>query len=298
MDKMANNFLVRELIFLGLLVIAGFYVVSNYFGFLEDIVIIRNILIAFLVVFDVLLFFSLVVKKAWLVSDIFNFISFLMIGLFIVDYVYIKMDSYIVQLSIMMYLAVTLFFAFVERSFRRKSSVRRKRRKKAKSSNPELAFMKRKARTRMARIDAKKAAKDIQKKKAAADNVTTSKKPVAGACAKPTVAMKAPAAVSPLRSAVSSTAASKPCYPTVRSSAPDKLVQNHIHDNVVNYNVSGKTKDGRTILVGSSGGKRIHRANCIIASRIPKEKRRIFYSREPAVRAGFSPCAVCLPFNE
>jgi hypothetical protein len=295
---MANNVIVRELIFLGLLVIAGFYVVSNYFGFLEDIEIIRNILIGFLLVFDILLFFSLVVKKAWLVSDIFNFIAFLMIGLFIVDYFYIRMDSYIVQLSIMMYLAVTLFFAFIERSFRRKVNSRRKRRKKAKSSNPELAFMKRKARAKMARIDAAKATKKDQRTKAVAGNVSTSERPVAGASAKPAAAMKAPAATSSSSPTVPSSVVSRTSHMPAAQSAPDKLVQNHIHDNVVNYNLRSKTEDKRTILVGSSGGKRIHRANCIIAARIPRQKRRIFYSREPAVRAGFSPCAVCLPFNE
>ena len=78
---------------------------------------------------------------------------------------------------------------------------------------------------------------------------------------------------------------------------PTKVVQNEIHDNVVNINVD-KDEKGRPIIIGSKTGKKVHRPDCIIAMKIPKEKRLIFHDKLSCVKAGYSGCSVCLPFEK
>ena len=57
-----------------------------------------------------------------------------------------------------------------------------------------------------------------------------------------------------------------------------------------------KKKDKNIYLV-SKGGKKIHNPNCMIAQRIPKEKRVILDDIEKAVADGYTPCSVCVPIQ-
>jgi hypothetical protein len=100
----------------------------------------------------------------------------------------------------------------------------------------------------------------------------------------------------PSRSVLPQVVSSKPT-PLRPRPVPSKVIQNDIHDNVLNINVD-QNESKRLIIVGSKTGKKVHKPDCIIAMRIPKEKRVIFHDKLSSVRAGYSACSVCLPFQK
>lgn len=62
----------------------------------------------------------------------------------------------------------------------------------------------------------------------------------------------------------------------------------------VTYNTSSKPQ----VLVGSSGGKKVHRRTCSTVDRISKEKRVTFSSEKEAIEAGYSGCKLCQSFSD
>ncbi len=100
----------------------------------------------------------------------------------------------------------------------------------------------------------------------------------------------------PSKAVLPQVVSSKPT-PLRQRPVPSKVIQNDIHDNVLNINVD-QNENKRLIIVGSKTGKKVHKPDCIIAMRIPKEKRVIFHDKLSSVRAGYSACSVCLPFQK
>ncbi|PIO08845.1 hypothetical protein COT47_00950 [Candidatus Woesearchaeota archaeon CG08_land_8_20_14_0_20_43_7] len=57
-------------------------------------------------------------------------------------------------------------------------------------------------------------------------------------------------------------------------------------------------KKEKKVFIASTGGKKLHNPNCMVAQRIPEAKRVLIHDMEEAIKKGYTACSVCCPVQE